>query len=554
MGKQFIAAICFALCFDLASPAMARIVNIPKEYPTIQGGIDAAMAGDTVLVEEGIYYERLNFRGKPITVASNYIFNGVYQTIVNTIINADTLVIGYSDSGSVVSFVSGEDFQSLVKGFTITNGIGTKEGDSYFGGGIYCFGSSPTIEYNIISENTAEYPGLPSFTNGRGGGIYFENCSPHARYNLITYNRALGKYDWIFNGEGGGVYLKNCLSGNIENNVISFNFSGGDGSGIYLRDSQPLIRGNRVTDNDTYGAEGSGIFCITSSPEIESNYVARNRAGGIICEFSSDAVISKNVITWNQSAGGIFVAESSPYIKNNTIYGNEYTFEEWGGGIIFGYDSGPTIVNNVVVGNTDVGIAGDNTSNAIINYNDVWDHAKGNYLDCEAGPRDISCDPDLVDPVIKEDFTLLATSPCIDAGDPDAEVPEGGGDRIDIGAFEYQQAYNGFLAFINNPLIGKTGQRVGWDYSINNPTEGPRKIDAWIEVSGPLCAIARKFLDITIPSGETSGSIDIVIPSWTPVDFYTVKGRLGLFGEEIWDSEVFDLEIIQGPRKSLDVD
>ena len=38
-------------------PATATTINVPDEQPTTQAGIDAASAGDTVLVACGTYYE-----------------------------------------------------------------------------------------------------------------------------------------------------------------------------------------------------------------------------------------------------------------------------------------------------------------------------------------------------------------------------------------------------------------------------------------------------------------------------------------------------------------
>ena len=47
---------------------------VPEQYTTIQEGIDASVNGDTVLVNQGIYYENLHIT-KFITLASYAIFD-----------------------------------------------------------------------------------------------------------------------------------------------------------------------------------------------------------------------------------------------------------------------------------------------------------------------------------------------------------------------------------------------------------------------------------------------------------------------------------------------
>src|SRR3954469_25677884 len=55
-------------------------INVPADIPTIQGAINAAHNGDTVLVAPGTYFENLDFVGKAITVKSS---DGPTLTIID---------------------------------------------------------------------------------------------------------------------------------------------------------------------------------------------------------------------------------------------------------------------------------------------------------------------------------------------------------------------------------------------------------------------------------------------------------------------------------------
>ena len=122
-----------------------------------------------VLVDDGTYLENINFSGKAITVASNFIIDGDTNHINNTIIDGSQP--SHPDSGSVVYFISGEDTTSVLCGFTITGGTGTYylPGISFNscsnsnGGGIFCFNSAATIKNNKIKYNSLEI-GLPDAT------------------------------------------------------------------------------------------------------------------------------------------------------------------------------------------------------------------------------------------------------------------------------------------------------------------------------------------------------------------------------------------------------
>ncbi|MGB2696541.1 MAG: right-handed parallel beta-helix repeat-containing protein, partial [Candidatus Zixiibacteriota bacterium] len=238
------------------------------------------------------------------------------------------------------------------------------------------------------------------------------------------------------------------------------------GGGIYCYSSSPTIRANVVIKNKCWS--GGGIFCYEASPIINNNHIKENRGtfgGGILCGGSSP-IISQNVIIGNSSSqgGGICCYTSSPSIRNNTINRNS-SDALYGGGITCIYQSSPYITNNIISNSLNGGIYCYGGSFPVISYNDVWNNADGNFVDCPAGVGDTSWGPNINgipcdsfyniirNPLFVDslnDFHLLEGSPCIDAGDNSAagdsdldgnpRIVDGNDDDsavVDMGAYEY---------------------------------------------------------------------------------------------------------------------
>jgi len=144
----------------LACPALAQVTHeVPADFATIQAALDAAVGGDTVLVDPGVYPENLNFHGKTLTLRSRY---GPTHTIVDG-----------QDIDRVIDVRGGLGRNTRIEGFTLVRG------DSHLGGGIDATDSSPTILGCVFHENWAI----------DGGGI-FSHRSPYIANCLFTRNNA----------------------------------------------------------------------------------------------------------------------------------------------------------------------------------------------------------------------------------------------------------------------------------------------------------------------------------------------------------------------------
>ena len=339
MKKHVIPIVCVAALL-LYGTAHATIwyVHPDSTLNSIQAGIDACSTGDTVLVGPGTYVENINFNGMAITVTSEY---GPDTTIV------DGGSPSNADSGSVVTFVSGEDTTSMLFGFTITNGSGTlTPGGALFGGGIACYSSSPKIFGNFITGDSA--------TLGGGIGCY-TNSAPIIRGNTITCN-----------------YAADSTSGGVE----------------CYDNSSPLIIGNVITDN--IANHGGGISCrFGSSPTIDSNFIGNNIAdstgGGIKIAHNSSPSIAHNAITDNTAevGGGLILYSScSPSISRNTISNNSAVY---GGGLWCANSSSPNLAHNIVTGNTantGGGIGCYQNSSPSIDSCEISDNTNGHGIMC----------------------------------------------------------------------------------------------------------------------------------------------------------------------------
>ena len=259
----------------ISALAQATIINVPGNYPTIQSAILATVDGDTILVEPGIYYENLNFRGHNIVVTSRYYLNRDTAFIKSTIINGSQPT--NSDTASCVIFNSGEDSTTVLQGFTLTGGTGTKwldihgAGTYREGGGVIIELCSPTVQNNLIIYNTTSSgAGVQS---AGGGGMRIGDGHPLVRNNVIAFNT--GRY-------GAGVVL-NYSGVLMENNIIAYNSGGQDygGAGVWaagsLLNHGKLLVNNTIVNNHCTSI-GGGLYINGTSLSVVNSIFWGNTA------------------------------------------------------------------------------------------------------------------------------------------------------------------------------------------------------------------------------------------------------------------------------------
>ena len=464
------------------------------DYIAIQPAVDAAIAGDDIVIMDGSYPGGIVTRGKSLTLRSA---NG-----------RDATTIDCEGGGRGITVSIGDYRPTVVQGLTVRDCSGELFGGVRTGGGLwsswltYVVVLDSRFEDNILGRGT---PTTPTTGGGmrvgyraqiarteflhndadRGGGLYMGEIT----------TGVLGIDETTFHGNvatlGAGLYVDQAANGAtiVLRSAFDANTSGGGrtdtpaGLGAYLGGASIGIEACWFTNNG-YGAPaqgpGGGVFVTSDATAIVNSVFVNNRA---------------------DAGGGLYGSGSNAGVANCTFYGNQasITTEDGGGGVYLTNASAVTVVNSVAVGNTD-GYGASTAGNDIrssgftrVTYSGIgagWSTANNNRIASAA---------DFVN-AGANDFRLVPTSGLIDAGTKinwlfsdargsvraidgkNSVVPLGmigtTDAKFDIGAFEYSRYYGGIgedrlaPAFrnlrVNAPIVA-----TGYEYRVQWETKDP---------------------------------------------------------------------------------
>jgi len=296
--NAFLLAAGSLVCAALAASATTRYVNLKNPAPAppytswsgaatnIQHAIDQAVAGDEILVTNGVYatggrtvFGTMTNRvaiNKAVTVRS---VNGPLLTIIEGRVVAGTT----NGDGAIRCVYVGPN--AVLSGFTLTNGHTRADGDYYqeqSGGGAWCE-TSGVVTNCTLSGNSAYYS---------GGGAYSD----------ILKNCNLNGNSADYGGGASGGTLNNC--------ALSGNSASEDGGGA----SNATLNNCTLSGNSSY--YGGGAYDATLNNCALSGNSARSDGGGAAYGTLNNCTLSGNSAC--HSGGGAYYGT----LNNCIVYYN----------------------------------------------------------------------------------------------------------------------------------------------------------------------------------------------------------------------------------------
>jgi len=175
------------------SPTGPTVRRVPKEYPTIQKGIDAARSGDVVLVSPGVYKESVKITKPDITLRgldrNKVIIDGEFKRPMGVLVqDADNVVV-----------------ENMTARYTTLNNFYWTDVDGFAGRYLTSYNSG---DYGIYSFNSANGVFEDSWASGsRDSGFYIGQCKD-CRQTIQRIKATLSGLGYSGTNAGGHLALK----------------------------------------------------------------------------------------------------------------------------------------------------------------------------------------------------------------------------------------------------------------------------------------------------------------------------------------------------------
>lgn len=340
----------------------AGIIRVPEDFPTIQGAINFAQSGDSIVVQPNIYYENIGINSN-----KNNISIVAIDTINETII----------DGGQIFTTLGCGGNYNLIQGFVIMNGNASQAG------GIYCTGQNE-FKNMVVKNNTGTNAGgiycngdnvfkNVIIENNQGSGI---RLGPNAN---VLMNNVTIRNNYATNG--GGIYFEDGATATLNNVVVVSNDANGNGGGIYngsyfLELNDLVVANNRALN----GGNGGGIYSNVPLKLVNSfvcnNYTTPSgKGGGIFCGSLADIITSTISFNSSGNGGGIYINLVQANIERTTITNNYATI---GNGIYRANQQDADITLSNFYKNS-YAIFNNTTTYLVNAENNWWGHSSGPY-------------------------------------------------------------------------------------------------------------------------------------------------------------------------------